>query len=102
MPMKKKTPAKKSLPITISMTVAGQSKLIDTDSVLEFLRELDIDPIKIKSRMVLEITYNGNTLRRIYKIIQVRRMLISDLTKQVWAKYINSAIGRPHDDSNIT
>jgi hypothetical protein len=93
MTMKKKTPAKKELPITINMTVAGQSRLVDTDSVLEFLRELNIDPIKIKSRMILEITFNGNTLRRIYKIIQVRRMLISDLTKQVWAKYINVALG---------
>ena len=93
MTMKKKTPAKKELPITINMTVAGQSKLIDTDSVLEFLRELDIDPMKIKSRMILEITYNGTTLRRIYKIIQVRRMLISDMTKQVWAKYINVSLG---------
>jgi len=87
----KKTPTK--LPITINMTVAGQSRLVDTDSVLEFLRELNMDPMKIKSRMILEITFNGNTLRRIYKIIQVRRMLISDLTKQVWAKYINVALG---------
>ena len=93
MTMKKKTPAKKELPITINMTVAGQSRLVDTDSVLEFLRELNMDPMKIKSRMVLEITFDGNTLRRIYKIIQVRRMLISDLTKKVWAKYINVALG---------
>ena len=93
MTMKKKTPAKKELPITINMTVAGQSRLVDTESVLEFLRELNMDPMKIKSRMILEITFNGNTLRRIYKIIQVRRMLISDLTKQVWAKYINVALG---------
>jgi len=93
MTMKKKTPTKKELPITINMTVAGQSRLVDTESVLEFLRELNMDPMKIKSRMILEITFNGNTLRRIYKIIQVRRMLISDLTKQVWAKYINVALG---------
>mgnify|MGYP007099592012 CR=1 FL=1 len=89
----KTTSIKKKLPITINMRLAGQDRLVDVDNVLQFFRELDVDATKIKSRMTLEITYKGNTLRRIYNIIQTKKMLVNDITKQIWAKYINNSLG---------
>lgn len=94
--MIKKSPKKtvqKDLPITINLKLAGQDKVIKTDNVLEVFRNLKIEPEKIKSRMTLEVTYNGETLRRIYTIIQVKRMLANDITRQIMAKYIHTALG---------
>jgi hypothetical protein len=88
----KKTIDKKE-DITINLRVAGQDRLVDVDNLLDFFRTLDIDPSKVKSRATFEISYKGETLRKILTIIQFKRLLANDLTKQMTAKLFNRALG---------
>jgi hypothetical protein len=83
----------KELPITINLQVAGFDRVIKTDNILKSLRELDIDPIKVKSRAVFEFMYEDKVLRKIMVIFQFRRLLANDLTRQILAKYANQSLG---------
>lgn len=80
-------------PITISLKLFGQDRLEDVDNVLEFLRSLDIDPLKIKSRTTFTVSYGGNTYRKILTITQMKRLLGNDIVRQMTAKMINNACG---------
>ena len=87
-----------TLPISISLKVAGQDQTIQTDNVLKSLRELNTDPKLIKSRAVFEVTYKGDTYRRIFNIIQLKRLLSSDIVKIMTAKNFNLSLGIPVED----
>lgn len=80
-------------PITLAIKVAGQDKEIKTDNILESLRSLDIEPTRIKSRAVVEVTYNGQTYRKIITILQLKRLLANDIYRQILSKQFNSAVG---------
>lgn len=95
MPKTTKRVTKKSKPITIVLRVAGQDQTIQTDNVLNSLRELSINTKLIKSRVEAYFTYEGKTLRRLYGIAQFRRLVLRDLNRQVVAKYVNTALGIP-------
>lgn len=81
--------------ITIDLRVAGQDKVIKTDNILSALRELDTDITKVKSRATFEVNYKGETYRKILTIIQYKRLLHSDMVKQITAKLFNRALGLP-------
>lgn len=93
--MPKKNALIQELPITISLKVAGQDQVIKTDNILTSLRSLDTDPLKIKSRATFEISYNGEIHRKIFKVIQYRRLLASDDSRRIYAKQFNQALGLP-------
>lgn len=91
----KKTKQQKTeeLPITIELKLAGQDKTIKTDNILSSLREMDIDITKVKSRAVFEITHAGETYRKVMTIIQFKRLVASDIIKQIIAKQFTQAVG---------
>jgi hypothetical protein len=95
--VKKIKEIKKEYPITVSLRVAGQDRLQDVDNILDFFRTLDIDPSKVKSRATFEISYKGETLRKIMTIIQFKRLLANNINKQMTAKLFNRAL-----DINVT
>ena len=89
----KKTIDKKEKPITISFKLAGYDRLVDVDNILEFLRSLDVDPLKVKSRATFEITYGKKTQRKIFNTTQFKRLLGNDIARQIAAKIFNNSLG---------
>ena len=89
----KKTIDKKEKPITVSLKVAGYDRLVDVDSILDFFRSLDVDPLKIKSRATFDVKYGNNNYRKIMNITQFRRLLGNDLCRKLNAKIFNSSLG---------
>ena len=94
----KATKKTSALPISINIKLAGQDQTIQTDNVLKSLRELNTDPKLIKSRATFEVTYKENTYRRIFNIIQLKRLLSSDIVKIMTAKNFNLSLGIPVED----
>ena len=90
----KKTIEKKELekPITISFKLAGYDRLVDVDSILDFLRSLDVDPLKVKTRATFEITYGNRTKRKVFNTTQFKRLLGNDISRQITAKIFNNSL----------
>jgi len=90
---KTKVVSKVELPITIDLKVAGQDKTIKTDSILSVLRNLDLEPLKIKSRATFEVSYKNDVYRKILNITQVKRLLVNKTYQEILAKNISVALG---------
>lgn len=94
-----KPESKPITPITISFKLAGYDRLVDVDSILDFLRSLDmasplgIDPLKVKSRATFEITYGNRTKRKVFNTTQFKRILGNDISRQITAKVFNNSLG---------
>lgn len=83
----------KKLPISLSLKLDGQDQSFSTDNVLKTLRELKVDPLRIKTRPIIETTYEGKTFRKVFNLIQFKRLLVNDVLRQITAKQINMATG---------
>ena len=92
--MKKSAVSKtKELPITIKVIIDGQDATIKTDNVLQALRDLVIDPLKIKTMPKLEITYGKETYRKVFTAFNFKRLLTNDVMRQVTAKILSKSVG---------
>lgn len=81
------------LPITLNLILSGQPVTIQTDNVLSSLRELEIDPLKIKTRPIIEITYGNETYRKAFTIPMFKRLLVNSVLQQIVAKQLSVAVG---------
>jgi len=84
--------AKKSL-ISVEVTFNGETKKIDTDNLLKVFREIDIDPILVKTPLELAISYNGIKINKSFHIVKFKKFLTSDLLKALVAKQFNIGLG---------
>lgn len=91
--VKKTETASVELPITITIKLAGQDKVIHTDNVLNALRELKLDETKIKTTAFIEVTYGNAYFSKIVRIVPMHRLLKNDIAKIVTAKQINQNLG---------
>jgi hypothetical protein len=87
------SPKTKELPITFNLKLDGQDQTFNTDNVLKSLRALVVDPLKIKTRPIIEVTYEGKTFRKVFHVIQFKRLLVNETLKQITAKQLNMATG---------
>ena len=98
--MKKPSAKTKELPITFNLKLDGQDQSFSTDNVLKSLRALEVDPLKIKTRPIIEVTYEGKTFRKVFHPIQFKRLLVNDVLKQITAKNFNVSLGIFVDNYN--
>lgn len=91
--IQKKVVTEKEKPISISIKLNDSVQEIQTDNILQSLRELNIESMKVKTVSIFTITRENKTFHRILRIPLMRMLLANDVRRQIFAKTVNTALG---------
>lgn len=103
-PKKIKTEAKVEaaniLPIKVSLKLVGQDQESYTDNVFNYLKDLQIDRLKVKSPARFTFYFNGKEFMKTLTLPQTRRFIGNNMYKMIVAKWVNQNLGIVVDNYN--
>jgi hypothetical protein len=78
------------LPIQVKLSINKVTKDYTTDNLLNFFRDLKVNTNEIHFRTLVEVTFNGKTLKKNYTIGQFRAILAKEFNRIVCMKYFTT------------
>lgn len=88
---------KKKAPIRVLFTFNGKTEDVSVENLLEYFRSIKILPTEVKTPARFEVTYDGKTYGFVLNILKLRRFLVNDLSRKLFARQFGVGLGIPFE-----